>query len=809
MKLVCKKLLLALLMLTCAVANSYELATHGHLTYEGYKKSVLFDDNFLQQLGLVKGKNPFGLYYYDVSGSTIKQRKQNPFEEDENRMPNGTEPLSIEGWLMRGAIREDDVCVKPFPHCDGPTLGEVRIKNHFYDPVYNRTLSIPLWPDGELAPNWAIGTDDFLDNPDIPVEPRDNHYTIKDAREAMFRALTGMSGSGETNIRPNNTPVTEDVRKAYWATTFRALGDVLHIVEDMAQPQHTRNDWHLINGDSDKKVYEKYTDKRAKQDQGDQFRCFNGGKRLPPPLIYGNYPKPQFDNYSDYFSTVSDATTPRNILPGKGMADYSNRGFFSAGSNFKQDGTNEYAYPQSFGLTSVAVNEVDPCIPTTGAAEIKDLLFASVLDTVAPTYPDQVTDSNLYPVTAPAGQVPLSARGLLYVEDNLDPDVEPLKQIAYTLAEQNYIAMADLLIPRAVAYSAGLIDYFFRGRFEITPPDEGIYGIVDHAVEHTVVSGVPYIGNGGNTARDNVYGFNKIKLKLRNTTADINDGQNIDQQTMMNGTLLAIAKYRRNTCYQPDLSGEPVDNIGNTVGGCRLDGFFSQEQEVAISIPKTVINGVVDGFDINSGVPADLAFDFNATPIPINAWDLVIQIVYRGSLGSETDAVVVATKNIFEPTFFSYVNTSDYVNVDGIYYTPAEIQASPGLTAVVDSYGNNNGILDEPIDSYTLGFINFSFNNSTTNIVNLLSLPVQKYFRVAVLTDTYQITLNNSGNISSNWLASTNEFNSQGQLNTTPINHAGTPPQYLTDFRGTNWRNLIVEDHNYSLVLVTDFIALK
>jgi hypothetical protein len=28
-------------------------------------------------------------------------------------------------------------------------------------------------------------------------------------------------------------------RQAYWATTFRALGDVAHLVQDLAQPQHT------------------------------------------------------------------------------------------------------------------------------------------------------------------------------------------------------------------------------------------------------------------------------------------------------------------------------------------------------------------------------------------------------------------------------------------------------------------------------------------------------------------------------------------------------------------------------------------
>jgi hypothetical protein len=30
-------------------------------------------------------------------------------------------------------------------------------------------------------------------------------------------------------------------RDAYWATTFRALGSVMHLVQDMGNPQHTRD----------------------------------------------------------------------------------------------------------------------------------------------------------------------------------------------------------------------------------------------------------------------------------------------------------------------------------------------------------------------------------------------------------------------------------------------------------------------------------------------------------------------------------------------------------------------------------------
>ena len=58
------------------------------------------------------------------------------------------------------------------------------------------------------------------------------------------------------------------MRKAYWATLFRSLGDVVHLIQDMGQPQHTRNDPHAgklgrgwIAGHTS--IYEKYIEARA------------------------------------------------------------------------------------------------------------------------------------------------------------------------------------------------------------------------------------------------------------------------------------------------------------------------------------------------------------------------------------------------------------------------------------------------------------------------------------------------------------------------------------------------------------------
>lgn len=89
-------------------AHAYELATHGRLTHEAYKRSVLKPDSeLLKDLG-IKDITTFGTSYYDISGDQIEQREKQDFEQSNNRMPEEVDPLSLPGWLMRGAIREDD-----------------------------------------------------------------------------------------------------------------------------------------------------------------------------------------------------------------------------------------------------------------------------------------------------------------------------------------------------------------------------------------------------------------------------------------------------------------------------------------------------------------------------------------------------------------------------------------------------------------------------------------------------------------------------------------------------------------------------
>jgi hypothetical protein len=234
-------------------------------------------------------------------------------------------------------------------------------------------------------------------------------------------------------------------------------------------------------------------------------------------------------------------------------------------------------------------------------------------------------------------------------------------QRQYTLNHYNYDDQMALLLPRAVAYSAGLLDFFFRGQMDIGLPDEGVYSIVDHAqFEPPNPSIDPYAG---------YRGFSNVRLKLLNTTPPITtpDSTNVTQ-TMPSGTVVAVLKFRRNLCYREALDGEITTPVQIPI--CR-----SPDEEIVVSdlLRQQAVPTAGPGA---TGVP--LTFTFPSA-LPINAMDVVLQVVYRGQLGGESDAVVVATKDIPEPTFITTYNDTDRLLVGGKCYDPAVVASTDTL----------------------------------------------------------------------------------------------------------------------------------
>jgi hypothetical protein len=742
-----KKQIAFSLLVTFAFASTasraYELATHGLLTLRAFQVSKLGSSPaLLANLGIdvftvpqSTNQNPLGTRYIDM-GVDLRLRSAGTYEQD--YMPDrklgfsrNSDALKLESWLMRGAIREDDVPFVPFL-TDDP-VNAVRPLNHFFDPAHNLPLTAGGQANGarlgKKNPDWALGTSDVFANPNAQDASRSNHYAIPDAREAMWRALTLTDKLGAPLVSAGSLTQPEAIRKAYWATTFRALGDAVHLVEDMAQPQHTRNEPHSGIGPGGVQagltghgsVYEKYTDARATGDPFFNVNVGNGSAKIeignPAGLPLDGYPTPTFNRYVDFFSTSAGS----DAGPGYGMADYSNRRFFTqvknlGSSDFRLPSNNPADYSRCVNPdgTDIAAKAWDGT-PLASGVKVELLCAAQVKDEMNSAQS--------------AINVPLTSKSIWdqFLQEQGIPGV-------YHLVRENYDAQANLLLPRAVAYSAGLIDYFFRGKLTISPPDEGVYGIVDHAVEKSITTTPPQ-------------GFRKIKLKAKNSTADINGVK----QDMAGGNLIAVVKFHRNTCYTEDLSGEwgAPDVSGNAKGdivfqapeqgGCR-----TKDEEIVVS-------------DIQSGVslPAggvDQPYEFRfATPIPINATDVYLQVVYRGNLGSESDAVAVETRDIGEPSFTAYTNGNDYLfcyNGDWHYRGPNG-EFPPELENVVTDYGR---YAPAPLTDVKIAYEPYELTPSVNTLVQTAAIAPKTYIRYAALHEVngnwgISVTSNNSERI--------------------------------------------------------------
>ena len=219
---------------------------------------------------------------------------------------------TAQDWMIEGAIREDDFsksiigsvlgCTKP----QNPPSETDRVFNHFFDVQRGgRALTVGV-SLGLPGPDWALGRQGR------GAGPSQNQFSLPDARNYQYQSLTASS---------------RQAREKYTALMFRALGQVLHVLEDMAQPQHTRNDPHadcadgvswLVGGHS---WYEEYIEARALR------RPFQ--QEITPDLVLGGYDAVPIRPYQDFFSEGGR----------RGLADFSSRNFVSAGTNLGGDCT--------------------------------------------------------------------------------------------------------------------------------------------------------------------------------------------------------------------------------------------------------------------------------------------------------------------------------------------------------------------------------------------------------------------------------------------------------------------------------------
>ena len=475
--------LLACFSLTAAnVTHGYEIVNHADMSQESALLSVFGKDTGPSgkafRLGLKPRviTDPVQTFPLQPNFPDIRECFGEVKDKDGNVIATGVQPLSRDQYqiaqLFRyGACFEDNESIAT----------GLRPLAHFYDPQHGGSGI----NGGPSSPDWMLTRTGYTN------ATQENHFTYMDARDAFYKALTRNNAGGA------NTPADRALdRREQWAVTFQSLGHVVHHLQDMAQPQHVRNDDHCdatikcgLLGKYKPSAYEKYLQSRA-----DFVRGL--ASLATTPIVFG-LPRE--------FWSMQGNTITGHFPANQGIAAYTATNFVSAGSDFTLErvGTASVpkpAYDFAFPVPAPQSNDVTLATLFQGTAAsdttfIRDQLCAGDLANCKMRFYGSDVERG-----ARKSSVSLFSQDLLG-GGNGPPAGRPK---FFTQNYWTYAEAAGELIPKAVEYSAGLINYFFRGEMEISSPGEGVYGIVDHAVT--------------NAKGD---GYKLIKMKVKNTTADI------------------------------------------------------------------------------------------------------------------------------------------------------------------------------------------------------------------------------------------------------------------------------------------------
>jgi hypothetical protein len=326
---------------------------------------------------------------------------------------------------------------------------EPRVVHHFHDPL------APTWADAGLTVGlfqWISSTV-WQQHPSQAtasgVKNGSGKWAWPDARERFYRGLT--------------LPTSVE-REAAFADLFRTLGQMMHLVQDASVPAHTRNDPHLrlkvgsvvLYHDPDS--YERSVDELAADPTA--FATFMAplAPVLPAEGIYGPVgissrvdrasapvPVSALIDSGQYVGTNPEVTaTPGDGPPVIGLAEYSNANFFSKDTTALNRPSLLESFPHP-APTDLVLGPPTPAGPSgplrryfrkPGAGD--PIEYLAVPSALYEFLPDALKDRQV----------------------GLDPRVL-----------EHY---AEKLLPRAVGYSAALLDYFFRGAFGAELSDSGV-----------------------------------------------------------------------------------------------------------------------------------------------------------------------------------------------------------------------------------------------------------------------------------------------------------------------------------------------
>jgi hypothetical protein len=387
-------------------AAAYNELTHSYISNFVARKSVLYS-------------NPALLADWGYSTSTLFSAIDHPVVLD-----------TIANIVGFGAFHEDNLSQIKRPY------------NHFFDPQNGgRGLDFanitghpsPLWTLEDLGAVTSIEVNGWLIGSAGGVP---QNYSFRDAQERFFTALT------------HSNPGT---RLTEFGNVFLTLGQVIHHLQDMGQPQHVRNEIHPT-GDLYGGWYENYTRDKYNAEGIESLlesHAYNGG--VPPVFATARefwaqpqIPGPRFRGMADFTAKnyVGLRTNFRTNVAANGSVTISASPGFALPNGINRDGSAMTLVSQT-----VPVQMLNGSIRTTTMRYVMGQVYDEY--TGLPPQMHKLASESIFGqptgVIGGSGQVPLSMATNSAVFDDNHP----------------------VLLPRAAAFSTGLINHFFRGRLDL------------------------------------------------------------------------------------------------------------------------------------------------------------------------------------------------------------------------------------------------------------------------------------------------------------------------------------------------------
>lgn len=444
----------------------------------------------------------------------------------------------IHEWLQTGSTDED-------------ALSTCRASNHFHNPIHTGDWTQSQQNDSNFVDSFCGTSNRYSDvtlatgfTSPAPggskIAPIGQTNGWDNARQYFYNALT------TTDTYSNSSGTSKD---NLYALTFRSLGMIMHLLQDMAVPAHVRNDMtsHLsVNRgvtNFGKNAFEKYVKS-------------NNKALSKTPIIPVLSPIAKLTDFWDtnlYNGIEPDMTRYAGI----GLAEYTNANFLSDFTIFDLNPTavHYFPYPSSSSVSTGTKQIANPFMPGT---------------TVPRQYYVKTSDGEVGYFLAGVGYLDAKAPGILV---NRTKKIPPMDNNVHS----DY---AQLLLPRAVGYSAALLDYFFRGSIKLTATPTDIT-------------------------------FRSIKVTAQNDTTG---------ESMALGDVSLVVRYKAMT--ETSLGG----------GKFLLSNPSADYTYKVVTLPSKV--------DMSS--PQMLTFDFSSNSLPMNFSDMTMQLVYKGKLGNEDNAVAIS-----------------------------------------------------------------------------------------------------------------------------------------------------------------------